>query len=165
MIKSSVAIADATVEKDFDNYQLVTINVTEGSGDYQYQLEDNWPQDSNEFLVHQGIYNIHVIDKNGCGVETITVFALNYPRYFTPNNDGYNDTWFIEGLSQQIEAKIFIFDRYGKLIKSIRPYLNEYWDGTLNGEALPSTDYWFNLEYVHKTGVLKEFRSHFSLKR
>ncbi|RZL34857.1 MAG: T9SS type B sorting domain-containing protein, partial [Pedobacter sp.] len=153
------------VAEDFGKNQTITVNVTGGSGDYLYQLDENWPQQSNQFTVYQGVYTINVIDKNGCGIEKLTVFALNYPRYFTPNNDGYNDTWFIEGLSQQIEAQIYIFDRYGKLVKSIKPYLNEYWDGTLNGYNLPSTDYWFNLEYTTKTGEKKEFRSHFSLKR
>ncbi|MDD3004448.1 T9SS type B sorting domain-containing protein [Flavobacterium sp.] len=165
VFKSSIAIAEATVAEDFEKNQTITVNVTGGSGVYLYQLDENWPQESNQFTVYQGVYTITVIDKNGCGTETLTVFALNYPRYFTPNNDGYNDTWSIEGLSQQIDAQIYIFDRFGKLVKSIRPYLNEYWDGTLNGNYLPSTDYWFNLEYTTKNGVKKEFRSHFSLKR
>jgi gliding motility-associated-like protein len=165
VLKSSIAIAEAIVEKDFDNNQNITVTVTGGSGDYLYQLDDNWPQEDNHFIVQQGLYTITVIDKNGCGVETLSVFALNYPRYFTPNNDGYNDTWFIEGLSQQQEAQIYIFDRYGKLVKAIRPYLNEFWDGTLNGYPLPSTDYWFTLNYTDRAGLLKEFRSHFSLKR
>ena len=165
VIKSSIAIASATVDNDFDGNQIITVTVTGGSGDYEYQLDENWPQDSNQFIVEQGDYTITVIDKNGCGTETLSVFALNYPRYFTPNNDGYNDTWFIEGLSNQQEAQIFILDRYGKLVKSIKPYLNEFWDGTLNGHELPSTDYWFTLKYINKNGELKDFRSHFSLKR
>ena len=165
VIQSSMAIADATVREDFEKNQIITVTVTGGSGDYEYQLDNNWPQASNQFTVQQGVYTITVIDKNGCGAEVLTVFALNYPRYFTPNNDGYHDTWFIEGLSQQQEAQIFIFDRYGKLVKAIRPYLNENWDGTLNGYPLPSTDYWFTLKYTNKEGLLKELRSHFSLKR
>lgn len=165
VIKSSTAIAEATVREDFDKNQIITVTVTGGSGDYEYQLDNNWPQATNQFTVQQGVYTITVIDKNGCGSEVLSVFALNYPRYFTPNNDGYNDTWFIEGLSQQQEAQMFIFDRFGKLVKQINPYLNEFWDGTLNGQPLPSTDYWFTLNYINRDGLLKEFRSHFSLKR
>ncbi|CAM4020283.1 T9SS type B sorting domain-containing protein [Flavobacterium antarcticum] len=163
--ESSIAIAEATVNEDFDKNQIITVTVTGGSGEYEYQLDNNWPQASNQFVVSQGIYTITIIDKNGCGIKVLTVFALNYPRYFTPNNDGYNDTWFIEGLSNQQEAQIFIFDRFGKLVKSIKPYLNEFWDGTLNGYTLPSTDYWFTLNYINKDGLNNEFKSHFSLKR
>ena len=163
--RSSTAIAEATVAQDFDQNQIITVNVTGGSGVYEYQLDNNWPQASNQFTVQQGEYTITVIDKNGCDSETLTVFALNYPRYFTPNTDGFNDTWTIEGLISQQEAQIFIFDRYGKMVKAIRPYLSEYWDGTLNGSPLPATDYWFTLNYINKEGLMKEFRSHFSLKR
>lgn len=163
--KSSIAIAEATVAQDFDLNQIITVTVTGGSGNYEYQLDNNWPQSSNQFTVQQGEYTITVIDKNGCGVEKLSVFALNYPRYFTPNLDGFNDTWSIEGLNKQQEAQIFIFDRYGKLIKAIKPYLSEFWDGTLNGSPLPATDYWFTLNYINKDGLSKEFRSHFTLKR
>lgn len=165
VIKSSIAISEATVTEDFQNNQIITITVTGGSGDYEYQLDNNWPQASNQFVVQQGEYTITVIDKNGCGSEVLTVFALNYPRYFTPNNDGYNDTWSIAGLKNQRDAQIFIFDRYGKLVKALKPYLSESWDGTLNGNPLPSTDYWFTLKYMTKEGLQKELRSHFSLKR
>ncbi|MFC6095016.1 T9SS type B sorting domain-containing protein [Flavobacterium qiangtangense] len=38
------------------------------------------------------------------------------------------------------------------------------WDGTMNGSPLPSTDYWFRVEFSEQ-GVAKEFKAHFSLKR
>ncbi|MGV7107808.1 T9SS type B sorting domain-containing protein, partial [Flavobacterium sp. U410] len=66
------------------------------------------------------------------------------------------------GLDQNT-TKLYIFDRYGKLVKQISPNGNG-WDGTYNGRQLPSTDYWFSLQY-EENGVAKEFRAHFSLKR
>ncbi|MDB4114903.1 T9SS type B sorting domain-containing protein, partial [Flavobacteriaceae bacterium] len=60
-------------------------------------------------------------------------------------------------------ANIYIFDRYGKLLKQISP-LTPGWDGTYNGNALPSSDYWFRVEYTEQ-GIQKEIRGHFSLKR
>ncbi|RZJ69690.1 T9SS type B sorting domain-containing protein, partial [Flavobacterium sp.] len=39
------------------------------------------------------------------------------------------------------------------------------WDGTFNGKPMPSTDYWFLVEYPDPSGAMKEFRAHFSLKR
>jgi len=66
-------------------------------------------------------------------------------------------------LSDQVNAKIYIFDRFGKLIKQITPE-GQGWDGTFNGNPLPSTDYWFTVEYLEAT-TIKEFKAHFTLKR
>ena len=93
------------------------------------------------------------------------VFIVDYPRYFTPNGDGYHDTWNIPALSVQLGSRILIFDRYGKLLKQISP-AGDGWDGTYNGQKMPTTDYWFLLEYNDlTTGEPKQLRAHFSLKR
>ena len=90
---------------------------------------------------------------------------MDYPRYFTPNGDGYHDTWNIPALSVQLGSRILIFDRYGKLLKQISP-AGDGWDGTYNGQKMPTTDYWFLLEYNDlTTGEPKQLRAHFSLKR
>ncbi|PZQ77843.1 MAG: hypothetical protein DI548_16670, partial [Flavobacterium johnsoniae] len=73
------------------------------------------------------------------------------------------DTWNIIGLADQPEAAIYIFDRYGKLLKQISP-AGGGWDGTMNGNPLPSTDYWFKVLYK-ENNASKEFKAHFSLKR
>ncbi|MDR2221963.1 MAG: T9SS type B sorting domain-containing protein [Flavobacteriaceae bacterium] len=93
-------------------------------------------------------------------------FVLGYMKYFTPNGDGFNDTWNIPALKGHPEAVIYIFDRYGKLIKQISP-MGEGWDGTFNGKPMPSTDYWFTVEYkVEGTPSRKvSHKGHFSLKR
>ncbi|MCH7785560.1 MAG: T9SS type B sorting domain-containing protein, partial [Bacteroidetes bacterium] len=54
-------------------------------------------------------------------------------------------------------------DRFGKLLKQISP-IGEGWDGTYNGNPLPSSDYWFRVEYK-EDNTLKEFKGHFTLKR
>jgi gliding motility-associated-like protein len=107
---------------------------------------------------------VYVRDIQGCGLLNSTdLIAITYPNFFTPNGDGYNDTWNISNLDSSFNAKIFIYDRYGKLIKQLNPN-DEGWDGTFTGEMLPSTDYWFKIEYI-ENGIEKEFRSHFSLIR
>ncbi|HEX8561649.1 MAG TPA: T9SS type B sorting domain-containing protein, partial [Flavobacterium sp.] len=62
--------------------------------------------------------------------------------------------------------KIYIFDRYGKLLKQISPATGPAggWDGTFTGQLMPSTDYWFTV-YYNENGTNKEFKAHFSLKR
>jgi gliding motility-associated-like protein len=92
------------------------------------------------------------------------VQVIDYPHYFTPNGDGFHDTWNVSGL-QNFDAitKIYIFDRFGKLLKQLSSS-GEGWDGTYNGQLLPSTDYWFTVDYP-ENGVMKQFKAHFSLKR
>ena len=160
-----MATATARVAEDFVRNQTITITAAGGSGDFEYQLNDGLPQQSNQFTgVFAGEHKITVRDKNGCTEIFLEVFALNYPRYFTPNGDGYHETWNIDSLKEQAEARIYIFDRYGKLLKFITPSTSG-WDGTFNGQPLPATDYWFKLLYIGRDGSEKEFKSHFSLKR
>jgi gliding motility-associated-like protein len=64
------------------------------------------------------------------------------------------------GAKTQPDAKIYIFDRFGKLLAQIDPN-GEGWDGRFNGFQMPSTDYWFSIEL--KDGTVK--KGHFSLVR
>ncbi|MFD1286108.1 T9SS type B sorting domain-containing protein, partial [Mesonia ostreae] len=103
-------------------------------------------------------------DQGGCGATLKTISFIDYPAFFTPNEDGYNDRWNILGLSNQLDAKIYIFDRYGKLLKQLSPS-SPGWDGTFNGTPMPSNDYWFRVEYTDIDGTRKEFKANFTLKR
>ncbi|WP_445716989.1 T9SS type B sorting domain-containing protein [Flavobacterium sp.] len=142
----------------------VTAIVTPASNDYLYSINGSYFQTSNVFTnIPGGDYTLTVINKYGCGDISATFTIVDYPSYFTPNADGYNDTWNIKGSSALDAAIIKIFDRYGKLIKQIDPN-SEGWNGTFNNKLLPSTDYWFTIEYI-KDNVKKEFKGHFSLIR
>ncbi len=162
---SSLAIASAEVGQDFSASQAITIKVTGGSGDYEYSVDGGPFQDEPYFTgITSGEHSILVRDKNGCGTIELEVFALNYPHYFSANHDGTQDTWNIKGLSSQYNAIIYIYDRYGKLITSVRPGAAG-WDGTYNGYTLPATDYWFKILYRSPAGINKEFKAHFALIR
>ena len=151
----------------FDNSQFITVNVLgSNSGSYLYKIDDEPFQDSNVFLnVLPGNHTIQVRDKTEkCNPAPITAVIINYPKFFTPNADSFNDTWNIPALlTTNPNAPIHIFDRFGKLIKVISP-ASTGWNGTFNGEPLPATDYWFTVEYDEKN-TRKIFKSHFALKR
>ena len=148
----------------FGTDNTVTAIVTPTSNDYLYSIDGTYFQSSNVFTnIPGGDYTLTVINKFGCGDVSATFTIVDYPNYFTPNGDGYNDTWNIKGSSALDLAIIRIFDRYGKLIKQIDPNGNG-WNGTFNNELLPSTDYWFTIEYT-KNNITKEFKGHFSLIR
>ena len=78
-----------------------------------------------------------------------------------------NDNWTIEGIETLTNPVIMIYDRYGKLLKQLNQS-NFGWDGSLNGQELPSSDYWFQLTYSDTNGqttTAKYNNNHFSLKR
>lgn len=173
VIESNPAVANFTVSSAFDNNTFITINVTDGAGVYQYQL--NYPngdfselQTSNVFSnLATGEYFVTIFDTLGeCSPTRVgPIYIINYPNYFTPNGDGINDTWNIWDLRFQPDAIISIFDRYGKLLKQISP-ASSGWDGTYNGNQLPSTDYWFTVDYLPQNVQSRQlFKSHFSMKR
>jgi len=162
---SEPAVIAYTVSDDFAETQSITVTATGQGNNFEYQLDDGPFQDSPVFEnVTSGVHIITVRDKNGCGSTTARAIVVNYPKFFTPNNDGYNDTWNIKDLSNQPNASILIYDRYGKLLKQIRPS-GSGWDGTYNGNLMPSDDYWFTVSYKDENQVDQEFRAHFAMKR
>ncbi len=163
--KSGPAVATTIETAAFENTINIEVQVKGGYGEYEFQLDNGAFQDSPTFLdVESGEHIITIHDKKGdCANTTVTSHVLKYPNYFTPNGDGVHETWNIFDLSYQPKAYINIFDRHGKFIKQIKPN-GPGWDGTLNDELLPASDYWFQAYYNFK-GVDQEFKSHFSLKR
>ena len=149
----------------FVDNAVITVVVI-GNGNYEYQLDNGPWQTSNAFsLLTLGLHEIHVRDADDCTAITQEFTVIGYPKFFTPNGDGYHDLWNIWSLSDQKASNIYLYDRYGKFIKQMSP-AGEGWNGTLNGRELPATDYWFTVEYLHPdTGLRNEFKSHFSLKR
>lgn len=103
------------------------------------------------------------MNKFGCGQISTTIHIVDFPKYFTPNGDGFNDTWNIKGTEILENIQIRIFNRYGKFLKEISPN-GEGWDGTFNGQLMPANDYWFTLRYT-KNNITREYKDHFSLKR
>lgn len=91
---------------------------------------------------------------------------LVFPKFFTPNNDGYNDTWNVQGIDSSIftESIIYIYDRYGKLLTNFSA-LDRGWDGTYNDNQAISSDYWYAAQMFHIDGNVSEYRGHFSLIR
>ncbi|MCF6128116.1 T9SS type B sorting domain-containing protein [Flavobacterium sp. AS60] len=162
---SEPAIVTYEVSEDFADNQSITVTATGQGNNFEYQLDNGPFQDSNVFEnVSSGIHTVTVRDKYGCGSTSIQALVVNYPKYFTPNGDGYNDSWNIQDLSGQSTANITIYDRYGKILTQIKPN-NSGWDGTYNGRLMPSDDYWFSVSYTDENQVDQEFRAHFAMKR
>jgi gliding motility-associated-like protein len=162
---------DFTMQFTRDGTLGPTLEVTPiGSGSYLYQIDSEPLQSSNIFPeLPSGIYDITVYDDKLCHQMTKRAIVIDYPRFFTPNGDGYNDRWNLKNITTLTGIKISIFNRYGKLMAEIRPE-QLGWDGLHKGYKLPADDYWFKVNYDGLTDpadtvVWKEFIGHFSLRR
>ncbi len=150
---------------DSNNIEIVV----DGDGAYEYAINGGEFQDSPIFLdVPPGVNTVIINDKNGCGTtDPIPFLVVGYPKFFTPNADGVNDFWNIKGIETLVSPVIFIFDRYGKLLKQMEQNTLG-WDGTYIGKPMPASDYWFKMEYSRdEQGVIvaKTLKNHFSLVR
>jgi gliding motility-associated-like protein len=150
---------------DLSDINTVLVTVI-GSGDYQYALDDiNGPYQVSNFFnnVPIGLHEVYIKDINGCGiVGPVTIPVLGIPAYFTPNGDGFHDYWNVKGVSEEFNYRstIYIFDRYGKLLKQIGT-IGLGWDGTYNGQLMPSDDYWYSIQFEDGRSA----KGHFALKR
>ncbi|NEW78516.1 MAG: T9SS type B sorting domain-containing protein, partial [Gelidibacter sp.] len=168
-IIATISQNNITVIDDSEN-NSITINTSNlGIGDYEFSFNDPYGdfQDEPYFQnITPGIHTIYVQDKNNCGIAPIEVSVIGYPKFFTPNNDGQNDTWNVTGISENFykSATVYIFNRFGKLITEIDLY-SDGWNGLFNGNYLPATDYWFSVELVDLKGNIRVKKGHFSLIR
>jgi len=161
--ESESATIDVIETIDFSNPNNITVTVN-GIGDYQYQLNNGNVQVSNVFEnVPIGYNTITIIDQNGCSQITREVLVIDTPKHMTPNNDGDFDTWHIVGVENLPGTVIYIFDRYGKLLKELN-HNSLGWDGTYNGNKMPTGDYWY-IAKVIQNGLHFEVKGHFTLRR
>ena len=148
---------------DASQNNTITIFV-KGEGNYQYALDLIGPYQESPIFenVSPGFHTVFVRDINGCGLTKDLVSVIGFPKYFTPNNDGINDLWQVDGINSQFQPKstIYIFNRMGKLLKELDP-LSSGWDGTFIGNHMPSDDYWFSITLQDG----RVYKGHFTLKR
>ena len=102
-------------------------------------------------------YTLHAKSSYNCGEDTSSVFVKVYhkvkiPNAFSPNADGVNDSWEIEGLFTYPESTTTVFNRYGQQIFKSIGYAKP-WKGTYNGAKLPPGTYYYIIDL--KTGQPK----------
>ena len=164
LTKNFTVIENTAPEITFIKVEGLTAEISiTGTGIFEYSLDNIHFQSSPIFnFIVGGVYTCYVKEiGTNCGYDFEDFVVIDYPKFFTPNGDGFNDYWKINGMHQFPDARIAIFDRYGQLI-TVLTNKNPYWDGRLNGESVPSSDYWFVANLGNNTS---EVKGHFSLKR
>ncbi len=103
-----------------------------------------------------GTYTVIVTNEYGCTAtdEIMVSMEVGIPNFFTPNGDGINDTWEIPYLSNNPDARIYIYDRFGNLMSTYL-YGEGGWDGTSNGQPVRADTYWYVIKMSKDTKPLK----------
>lgn len=113
---------------------------SQSGGIITYQSTDGYTgNDSIEYSICD--LNCQVVCDTGW-LRIIVETDLKIPQFISPNNDGMNDYWFIEGLNKYPNASVKIFNRWGRLVYEGAPYTND-WDGKdknmVSGEMMSGT--------------------------
>ncbi len=130
-----------------------------GTGDFTYEWSTGETTDLIENL-YGGQYSVTVTDVVGCtGSDSVFIYTspiacIMPPNTFTPNDDNYNDTWFLENIEIYPNMELKIFNRWGNLVYD---QTNEYeeWNGIYNGQPLPSETYYYILNLNTELDPLK----------
>ncbi len=133
----------------------ITVLVSGGTLPYQFALDNGAYQNSNIFTnVELGTHTIYVQGADGCAVISKDFTLINSQNVITPNNDGVNDVINYSSLLQKLEPKFEIYDRFG--VQVFKGDVNNQfiWNGTSNGRPLPTSSYWYILEW-NETGNSK----------
>tara|TARA_R110001583_G_scaffold4351_5_gene25292 strand:+ start:22186 stop:26181 length:3996 start_codon:yes stop_codon:yes gene_type:complete len=169
---ATITNEDIIIVDDSENNSITITTANLGIGDYEFAIKkmdefmSSFQDEPNFENLTPGIYTLFIQDKNNCGIAQIDVSVIGFPKFFTPNNDGSNDTWKVLGVNENFytSSAIYIFDRFGKLITQVNPK-GDGWNGLFNGQYLPATDYWFSVELIDTKGNSRIRKGHFSLIR
>jgi gliding motility-associated-like protein len=141
-------------EMSKDNFNTVNI-INETSPFLTVSLDS---ATSYRVVVKSGICSIAI--SNDIKVEGFKIYTS-----ITPNNDGINDFWVIDGINSYPSNKVRIFNRWGDLVYVEEGYNNKerVWNGTANrglildSRPLPNGTYFYQVELSNnniKTGYV-----------
>jgi gliding motility-associated-like protein len=109
-----------------------------------------------------GYYVVTIVDANSCtSIDSVKVEliddAIIIANTLTPNNDNFNDTWWIDKIAAHPDCKVTVVNRYGEEVFNTTNYQND-WGGTYKGEILPDGTYYYvitcdSIEKIYKGHV------------
>ena len=126
----------------------VTITATGGTKPYRYGIDGNNYQDSNVFTnVAPGLHKAYVISADNCDSVEKEFSVIEIFNLISPNGDGVNDVLDMSLLKYKIEPKFEIISRQGQKLFEGNSTNNFIWDGKQNGKPLPTSSYWYLIEW------------------
>lgn len=137
-----------------------------GFGGYEYFFQGESYGEDNIFTVTEDAnINIMVRDELGCVANLVMPFNFegmpDIPPFFTPDGDGMNDSWYPRNRELFPDIDVIIYDRYGRVVARLDQV--KKWDGTYEGNPLPTGDYWYVVNANDKEK--QQYVGHFTLYR
>ncbi|MFD2163640.1 gliding motility-associated C-terminal domain-containing protein [Paradesertivirga mongoliensis] len=145
---------------------LVSLTGSGGVPPYQYSKDGTSFQATPDFTeLRAGTYTFTLRD--AASATATTTVAISEPAFdvagvkamnnFSPNGDGINDLWEVEGITTLPEHSLTVFDRGGRVLLKVRNYKND-WNGTINGSALAEGTYYYAISFdAPVAGIKKGF--------
>ena len=128
--------------------QDITVIATGASAPYQYALDGGDYQISNIFTnVSVGLHKVSVISADNCEPAEKEFSIIKIYNLITPNGDGVNDVLYMSLLRYKMDVRFQIFDRAGRKLFEGNPQNNYTWDGKQNGRVLPTSGYWYLMNW------------------
>lgn len=141
-------VPDFSIGNDTSICSVETLLLTLPSG-FINPVWDNGSTSDNHLVDESGLYTVNAKWKNCSVYDDVYITLVDdlcpedplvFPTAFTPNGDGVNDTWVIDGLEKYPNSRVQIFNRWGHMIFESNNYHNQ-WDG----EDLPMGTYYYAL--------------------
>lgn len=165
----SLPIIDLTILQSFiscdgKSVSILGIDINGASQPFKYRwIDENNNTVSNDLLFNGlkiGKYELVVIDKFGCEINSEFIDftqlenkPLQVPNSITPNGDGINDSWNINGSNNYPNAEFSIYTRSGNRIFYSKGYSKEF-DGNYKGKPLPTGVYYYVIDLKTDCGKL-----------
>jgi gliding motility-associated-like protein len=153
---SAFQINTTVIDSEFGvSNGTVSGNVVGGTYPYEYLWSTGDTVATIVGLISDNYY-LTVTDADGC-VQEVSVYVsenakryLRIPNAFTPNGDGVNDTWIVENVSNYPKANVMVYNRWGQILYNGNS-MDDPWEGTLNGEVLPTGSYAYIVDLHDET--------------
>ena len=150
---------------DGDNGSIL-VEVSNGTPEYTYNWTPSTIGDSisNPEGLIAGEYALQIVDANGCVLDTVVTLvdpdALKLYTALSPNGDGFNDTYVIDGVQDCPDNQFKVFNRWGNLVYEKDSYLNQWYGQDKDGNTLSDGTYFVIFE-----GCGSEFNTYVDLRR
>jgi gliding motility-associated-like protein len=129
---------------------------------------------------YQITYTIcEILNPGNCSTAVVTVIVntiddIDIYTHMTPNGDGDNDVFYIDGITKYPNNSVEIYNRWGVLVYQAKKYNNSdvAFDGRSRGRTtvseddnLPEGTYYYIVRYTKTDGVTKEKAGYLYLNR
>lgn len=130
----------------------ILVEVENGIPDYVYNWTPNTIEadENNPSGLVAGDYTLQIVDANGCVLDTTITLtdpdALKLYTALSPNGDGFNDTYVIDGVQDCPDNQFKVFNRWGNLVYEKDSYLNQWFGQDMDSNTLSDGTYFVVFE-------------------